>query len=238
MAISALPLYGGTAPNRNQDQASFNTNMASWVSYTTTSPTNYNTFATQANALALEVSGYADDALASANDAAASAVEADTSKNLAAASADFKGLWSSLTGALNKPATVFHNGSFWALLNNLANVTTSTPSQSNADWQFISGTRWQPQQTGNFTALKNSMVSVLATSGVVVATLPSFVATDFFCIVNDPDSTQLVRISKAGVTVKSSATTIASGDNITLRPGQTFYVFATSSTALKVANNG
>jgi hypothetical protein len=82
------------------------------------------------------------------------------------------------------------------------------------------------------------MVSVLATSGVVVVTLPSFVATDFFCVMNDPDSTQLVRISKAGVTVKSGAATVASGDNITLRPGQCFYSVATSSTALKVANNG
>lgn len=47
-------------------------------------------------------------------------------------------LWSSLTGALNKPASVFHNGAFWALLNNLADVTTSQPGVS-ADWQVVSG---------------------------------------------------------------------------------------------------
>ena len=55
-----------------------------------------------------------------------------------AALANFKGAWSALTGALNKPASVFHNGAFWALLNNLANVTASTPGVS-ADWQVCGG---------------------------------------------------------------------------------------------------
>lgn len=80
-----------------------------------------------------------------ADDANVSAIAADASKTAAAASevntgalANFKGNWSALTGALNKPASVFHNGAFWALLNNLANVTTSTPGVS-ADWQVCGG---------------------------------------------------------------------------------------------------
>ncbi len=48
------------------------------------------------------------------------------------------GLWSSLTGALNKPASVFHNGAVWKLLNNLADVTTSQPGVT-ADWLVDGG---------------------------------------------------------------------------------------------------
>ena len=65
--------------------------------------------------------------------AAVAASEANT-----AAFANFKGAWSALTGALAKPASVFHNGAFWTLLNNLADVTASTPGVS-ADWQVCGG---------------------------------------------------------------------------------------------------
>jgi hypothetical protein len=177
-------------------------------------------------------------ASASATAAANSATAALASQNLAAASADYKGLWSAQTGAANKPYSVFHNGSFWALNVNLANVTTQEPSLTNANWQFISGTRWQNTRTANFTSAKNAYEQVTATSGVIVATLPTLVANDFICVANNPDSTQLVRISKAGVTVRSNILTIASGDDITLRPGQVFYAYAINSTNLRVPNNG
>jgi hypothetical protein len=52
------------------------------------------------------------------------------------ATANFKGLWSDLTGALSKPASVAHNGLVWLLLNNLADVTASEPSSGNTDWQI------------------------------------------------------------------------------------------------------
>lgn len=61
---------------------------------------------------------------------------AETAASLAASSANYKGLWSSLTGALNMPASVSHNGAFWALNTNLANVTTATPGVS-ASWTAI-----------------------------------------------------------------------------------------------------
>lgn len=167
-----------------------------------------------------------------------SATAAASSQALAAASADFKGAWSSLSGALNKPASVSHNGSFWALLNNLANVTTSTPSLTNTDWQFISGTRWQTTRTANFTIAKNAMENVTATSGVVEATLPTFAASDFILVSNNAASTQNVRIVKSGVTVTSAYGSVGSSDNIILAPGSAFYAFATSSTVLMVVNNG
>lgn len=65
--------------------------------------------------------------------AAASASQAADVERLVTAASNFKGMWSSLSGALNKPASVKHNGRFWLLLNNLANVAASQPGVS-ADW--------------------------------------------------------------------------------------------------------
>jgi hypothetical protein len=65
--------------------------------------------------------------------AAGSAITAASMATIAQGVANFKGAWPSLAGALNKPASVLHNGHFWLLLNNLANVAASEPGMS-ADW--------------------------------------------------------------------------------------------------------
>lgn len=57
----------------------------------------------------------------------------------AASSANFKGYWSSLTGALAIPASVSHNGSLWLLLSNVADVTAHAPGVSSS-WQLLSTT--------------------------------------------------------------------------------------------------
>jgi len=49
---------------------------------------------------------------------------------------EFKGYWSSLTGALAIPASVSHLGQFWALLESVADVTLEVPSVS-SKWQKI-----------------------------------------------------------------------------------------------------
>lgn len=97
-------------------------------------------FAADANALAAEVGTNAAAAAGSAADAATQATAAATqataaagSANTAALTANFKGAWSSLAGALAKPASVLHQGAYWLLLTNLADVTTSQPGVS-ADW--------------------------------------------------------------------------------------------------------
>lgn len=56
------------------------------------------------------------------------------------AAANFKGAWSALSGALNLPAAVYHDGGNWALLNDLADVTASEPGVS-ADWVEIGGVK-------------------------------------------------------------------------------------------------
>lgn len=60
----------------------------------------------------------------------------ETNASICLASANYKGLWSSLTGALNKPASVSHNNKFWLLNTNLANVTLAQPGIS-ASWKLI-----------------------------------------------------------------------------------------------------
>jgi hypothetical protein len=90
------------------------------------------------NAAALVTYNNAVDAYNNAIAGAASASAAAASQVNVAALANFKGTWSSLTGAIAKPASVFNNGAYWALLNNLADVTTSQPGVT-ADWQVVGG---------------------------------------------------------------------------------------------------
>lgn len=126
MSITALP----TPPSR-QDPANFSDRADAFLGALPT-------FATEANALASDVNADEIAAAASASSASASASSAAASAANISALANFKGDWSSQTGAMNKPASVFHNGAYWALLNNLANVTTSQPGVS-ADWQVVGG---------------------------------------------------------------------------------------------------
>jgi len=226
--ITPLP----AVPDANDGPDTFTEDADAFLGALPTWANQVNAAGTYIDTIGSQVDADKTASAASATAAANSAAAALNSQNLAAASADFKGAWSSLTGALNKPATVSHNGSFWALLNNLANVTTSTPSLTNADWQFISGTRFQATRTANFTVARNAMENVTATSATIDATLSSFSAGDFFFVNSNPASTQLVRIVKSGVTVAYKNQTVATGDNITLRAGETFRAFAISSTGL------
>lgn len=228
-----VPLVTTTliAPNSATGPDTFNDDANQWAADLIPWTEQVNLTASGMNATAAAVDADAAAAANSASNAASSEISAAASATAAA----YKGLWSAQTGAANKPYSVFHNGSFWALNNNLANVTTSTPSLTNADWQFISGTRWQPVQTANFTAAKNALYPVTATSATLDVTLPAFTVGDFFVISNNPTSTQLMRIVKTGVTVRNYMNkTVAPGDNITYRAGQTFRAYAISSTELVI----
>lgn len=82
---------------------------------------------------ASDAQGYATTAGNRALDAEGAANEASQYAQIAAATANFKGEWGDLTGPLAIPASVYHSGSYWQLLNNLADVTLSEPGVS-ADW--------------------------------------------------------------------------------------------------------
>lgn len=85
-----------------------------------------------------------DTAVASANTATQAASDAESDRTAAQEARDaalavvgFAGKWADLAGALNTPATVFHQGAYWRLLNDLADVTASEPANDNADWLFV-----------------------------------------------------------------------------------------------------
>ena len=80
-------------------------------------------FVTEANTQADEVNA----AASSANDMA---VAAASSATAAAGAANFKGDWSSLSGALAIPASVSHLSSVWILTQNVADVTAEVPGIS------------------------------------------------------------------------------------------------------------
>lgn len=102
------------------------------------------TFVSEANAFAADIQATAVATTASQVAAAASAATAGTSAATVAsaaatatAAANFKGSWSALTGALNIPASVLHNGQLWLLTSSLANVTTATPGVSSAWYPLV-----------------------------------------------------------------------------------------------------
>ena len=91
-------------------------------------------FQIELNTLASELDSIGINATQSEINAAQSATDAQDAANVAGAFADYKGLWSSLTGALNKPASVKHSNKYWFLLNDLPDVTVSEPGVS-LDWE-------------------------------------------------------------------------------------------------------
>lgn len=123
------------------------------------------TFGTAMPGVSTAIKAIADAAYTnavSANEDATAAASASVSAAQAAAaaagSANFKGDWSTLTGALNMPASVRHSGRFWVLLANLANVTTAVPGVS-ASWAALdAGT--VPSQTVTASGTVNAVVGV------------------------------------------------------------------------------
>ena len=161
-AITALP-----APPDPNDRATFNARAYPWSVAQQTFGTQVGLVASNVYSNANEALGQANNAAASAvaatnngaaqvalattqaNNAAASAIAATNNgaaqvalaaqaAAISAASANYKGLWSALTGALNTPASVSHNNVFWALNNPLADVAAAIPGIS-AAWTQISG---------------------------------------------------------------------------------------------------
>ena len=224
MAYTPIPPYTGGVPNRGQAPAVFAQNADDWLAY-------QQTFTNGVDAACVFANNAATSAAASETAALASKNAAANSEASAAASANFKGAWSSLAGPLNKPASVLHNGSYWGLLNNLPDVTTSQPGIS-ADWAFKSGTRWRLAESST-TANKNEQVIVKSATQINITLAASVSPGDFFVIANSSESGSAIRIVNAGYTIKTVVGTIPSTDNIILERGETAHFVATSSTILE-----
>jgi len=68
------------------------------------------------------------------------AVRAEDAAAFAESLSNFKGQWSDLSGPLNIPASVYHSDSYWALLLDLADVSSQEPGASSS-WAEISFAR-------------------------------------------------------------------------------------------------
>lgn len=154
--VDALP----TAPDPN-DRATFDARAYPYQVALS------GTYRTQINAIAVNVSANATDAATSANNAASASVAASQAASVAAGAANFKGNWSSLTGALSMPACVRHNGRFWVLLVSLADVTAAVPGVS-ANWVALdNGTVPSAYITGN-TAVTPGVRYIIGAAGLVL----------------------------------------------------------------------
>ena len=73
--------------------------------------------------------------------AASSETNAAASEAAAISAANFKGIWSNLTGSISIPASLEHEGALYTLLNNLADVTASEPGVT-ADYLNTTGAKY------------------------------------------------------------------------------------------------
>lgn len=96
-----------------------------------------NDAASAAAASESNAAGSESAALGYRNEAEVFRNETENARDAAIALVNFAGKWEDLTGALNTPATVYHLGSYWNLLTDLADVTASEPANDNADWLFV-----------------------------------------------------------------------------------------------------
>lgn len=90
--------------------------------------------------LLTKLPGWTDDVNATATEVATLAAQTNLDAISLAentptvlAVANFKGLWSALSGALSCPASVYHVGGYWMLASNLANVAAKEPAVD-AEW--------------------------------------------------------------------------------------------------------
>lgn len=101
-------------------------------------------FSTQAEAARLAI-------LASESASAASAATAVAIADTSIAASNYKGAWAGLTGALNKPASVSHAGTFWVLTTNLTDVTADVPGVSALWVPIIMGSIPQASKSAAYT---------------------------------------------------------------------------------------
>ena len=131
MAITNPPTLSPApdVPNSSDPEVTFDSMFEAFLSYLK------NTFVSTVNAIAAACYGNALDAEQSATEAAASEAAAATSATFASNTANFKGVWAGLTGALAPPASVWHAGRVWVLLSPLADVTAQEPVDGSAYWR-------------------------------------------------------------------------------------------------------
>lgn len=141
MAAPQITTYTGDVPVRTQDQTTFSNNTANLLTWWPNSVPETNTAVAFVNDRAIEINSISQST-------------ASLSDTIVTAS-NFKGDWASLSGALNVPATVYHDGIYWQLLINVSDVTGSEPSLTNTEWALSA-------QAGNHVIIQSPFSLVLS----------------------------------------------------------------------------
>ena len=129
------------APQRNDSPEDFVTKadahvaaLATWTNqvnnagiYVDTVVSDMNTIKTDTISARGQAEGFAAASKQSAEDS-------QQYSQISLAAANFKGEWQDLSGPLSIPASVYWNGKYWVLLNNVANVSSETPSDTATNW--------------------------------------------------------------------------------------------------------
>lgn len=173
----------------------------------------FEVFVPQANAQAAQVNADAQDAEAARGVAESAAQDAITYAEQAAATAGFAGLWSSLTGPLNVPASVYHADTFWVLLSNLADVTTAEPGVSAAWVEF----------SDDYVRRDGDTATDLTINGL---TIQGAVTEQVFAITGTTPA-----ISAANGTIQTWALTANSAPTYSLNPGESVTLMIDDGTA-------
>ena len=152
------------------------------------------------------------------NDAIINIDEASDSADIAIASANNKGLWSNLTGALNIPASVNHNNSFWVLNTDLVDVTLSEPKDVNTDWTKAGVSQSDLDLKADkanpvFTGIIKEEVSVSTLTLGATSSVQTYTATADFTIVDDLESGENVTLVVVNAGFTPTYPTITWWDN-------------------------
>ncbi len=138
MAISSIPVFTGTSPDRNQQSAPvFTANAIEWLDYQLIQIDATNATVEGINLAVIAFDAGVLAAAASAAESASSADDSSTSATVSQSNANFKGRWSDATGAATIPATYSNNSQTWQLLQDIADITADEPLPGAANWQVV-----------------------------------------------------------------------------------------------------
>ncbi len=136
------------------------------------------------------------------------AITAENSANAAGAIATvvgFVGNWSDQTGAASVPTAVYHDGIYWQLLVDVADITLTEPGVT-SDWASVeSKTPWATISTSQ-TLEANQSYAVDFTAGPLTLTLPTgVIKNDFVRLYRDGGEITDSIIARNGNTIMSLA---------------------------------
>lgn len=115
--------YEGEIPLRDQGREELNQNTADLLTYIPP-------FVLQVNAAGQYIDQATGGIQQSTEEATAASEEAQGAAGIALSLANFVGRWVDIEGTLAVPASTYHNGQYWALLEDIADVQAEEPGVS------------------------------------------------------------------------------------------------------------